>query len=249
MLRLGSTADPGLDPQKDNYQLELFWCCLDAHAAHVQPAACRRGRHEARARPRDGPPRDLRRRPDLHAEAQEGRPLRAALRGPRGHRRGHRPRAPARRRPGGRRPERGGVLRDQGLGRRREEARVADRGRRDAGPVHDRLPPQRAVGALRVRAREPARVAAARGGRRRAREGLQPLRRLDRPVHGRGQRPARLQRAAGAAEAAERLPAGPLHQARAQPELRGRRPATRARRTRTRSRSRSAGPRRTSRRR
>ena len=28
VLRLGSTADPGLDPQKDNYQLELFWCCL-----------------------------------------------------------------------------------------------------------------------------------------------------------------------------------------------------------------------------
>ena len=28
ILKLGTTQDPGLDPQKDNYQLELFWCCL-----------------------------------------------------------------------------------------------------------------------------------------------------------------------------------------------------------------------------
>jgi peptide/nickel transport system substrate-binding protein len=28
ILKLGVTQDPGLDPQKDNYQLELFWCCL-----------------------------------------------------------------------------------------------------------------------------------------------------------------------------------------------------------------------------
>ena len=28
ILRLGSSQDPGIDPQKTNYQLELFWCCL-----------------------------------------------------------------------------------------------------------------------------------------------------------------------------------------------------------------------------
>jgi peptide/nickel transport system substrate-binding protein len=27
-LKLGTTQDPGIDPQKTNYQAELFWCCL-----------------------------------------------------------------------------------------------------------------------------------------------------------------------------------------------------------------------------